>query len=34
MIDTLIAAVRSGELDDQLSQAAKAARVRKLKKAA
>ena len=34
LIDTLIAAVRSGELDEQLGQAAKAATVRKLKKAA
>src|SRR3954471_10409265 len=34
LIDTLVSAVRSGELDDQLSQAAKAATVRKLKKAA
>ena len=34
LIDTLIGAVRSGELDDQLAQAAKAATVRKLKKAA
>ena len=34
LIDTLIGAVRSGELDEQLGQAAKAATVRKLKKAA
>ena len=34
LIDTLIAAVRSGELDDQLSQAAKSAQVRKVRKAA
>lgn len=34
LIDTLMGAVRSGELDDQLAQAAKAATVRKLKKAA
>jgi hypothetical protein len=34
LIDTLIGAVRSGELDDQLGAAAKAATVRKLKKAA
>ena len=34
LIDTLIGAVRSGELDVQLAQAAKAATVRKLKKAA
>ena len=34
LIDTLIGAVRSGELDDQLGQAAKAATVRKLKRAA
>ena len=34
LIDTLIGAVRSGELDEQLAASAKAATVRKLKKAA
>jgi hypothetical protein len=34
VIDTVIQAVRAGELDDQLAQAAKSAAVRKIKKAA
>ena len=34
LIDTLISAVRAGELDEQLSAASKAAQVRKVKKAA
>jgi hypothetical protein len=34
LIDTLITAVRNGELDEQLAAAAKSAQVRKAKKAA
>ncbi len=34
VIDTVIQAVRAGELDDQLAQAAKSASVRKIKRAA
>jgi hypothetical protein len=34
LIDTLITAVRNGELDEQLAQAAKSAQIRKAKKAA
>jgi hypothetical protein len=34
MIDTLITAVRNGELDEQSAAAAKSAQVRKTKKAA
>jgi hypothetical protein len=34
MIDTLITAVRAGEIDDQLAVAAKSASIRKVKKAA
>jgi hypothetical protein len=34
LVDTLIAAVRAGELDEQLSHAAKSAQVRKVRKAA